>query len=121
MYSLILLAMAKILIVDDSEDVLEIITLILQKEGYEVEGAASKNKVMNRLSTFVPDIILLDVRLHGEDGRELCREIKQKNSFKSTPIILLSASPELLKDYEECEAFGIVEKPFNINVLIKKI
>ncbi|MGH2566249.1 MAG: response regulator [Ginsengibacter sp.] len=112
--------MANILLVDDSEDLLEILSTFLKMKGYEVESALSQEKAKNTLSTFIPDVILLDVRINGHDGRELCKEIKEKYD-PNIPIILLSASPELLKDYEECKADDIIEKPFNLATVIEKV
>ncbi len=112
--------MARILIVDDSEELLEICTHILKFEGYEVETASSKNSLLSHLAD-PPDIILLDVKLNGDDGRELCRNIKETEPGRHIPIILISASPELLKDYEECKAVAIIEKPFGIETVRETI
>lgn len=112
--------MVKILIVDDSEELLEILSTFLQMRGYDVKSVSSVKPVRNLLSDFEPDVILLDVRMGGDDGRKLCREIKEKHT-KHIPIILTSASPELLKDYEECNADAIIEKPFDIHTVEKKV
>lgn len=105
--------MARVFIVDDSEEVLEICTYVLRLEGYVVDAASSKSALLSELPTFTPDVILLDVKLNGDDGRELCRMIKQSEPGKDIPIILISGSPELLRDYEECKAVAIIEKPFD--------
>lgn len=111
--------MAKILVVDDSNDLLEVFTFFLKRKGYEVKSASSKDTVKSALSVFIPDLILMDVILDGGDGRELCKEIKEKN--KNIPIILISGNPEFLKDYEECKADAIIEKPFNLAEVTMKV
>ncbi len=113
--------MPKVLIVDDSPDLLDFLSLFLKVKKYDVETATSKAQIEDSLPFFVPDIILLDVRLHGEDGREICKYIKSKTPYKHIPIILLSASPELLKDYRECKACDVIEKPFDIQTVLEKI
>ena len=112
--------MPKILVVDDSTDLLKVFPLIFKMSGYEVEAVSSKDKLNKALAEFVPDVVLLDVRLSGEDGRELCKEIKE-NHPQNIPVILTSASPELLQDYEACKADAVIEKPFNIQTLLKKV
>jgi CheY-like chemotaxis protein len=113
--------MSKILVADDSQELLELFSFLLQEKGYTVQTASSKNSFLNRLSDFIPDVILIDVKLNGEDGRQLCREIKQGDTTKGIPVILLSTSPELLNDYEECGANDVIEKPFEISSVLQKI
>jgi len=89
--------------------------------GCQVVKANSKEKLYKTLSSFIPDLILLDVMLKGIDDRELCIEMRATIKTKHMPIILASASAESLKDYEECEANDVIAKPFNINEIIEKI
>ena len=56
-----------------------------------------------------------------EDGRQICKEIKQHADFKDIPVILISASPTKLLDYEECLADDAIEKPFDISYLESEI
>lgn len=113
--------MAKILVVDDSPELLELFSEILTNNGHTVQIADSKKNLQNQLPVFAPDLILLDVNLNGEDGREICKEIKQQSLFKHIPIILTSASPELLQDYEVFKADGVIEKPFGLTQILQKI
>lgn len=112
--------MGNILIVDDHEELLEILSTFLKMKGYNVEYVLSQEKARKTLSVSIPDLILLDVRMNGEDGRELCKEIKEKYN-PNIPIILLSASPNLLKDYEKWKADDIIEKPFELKTIIEKL
>ena len=113
--------MVKILIVDDSQELLDLFTHLLSRKGYVVASATSKNTLFNKVSNFNPDLIFMDVRLNDADGRELCKEIKQNISTKDIPVILLSASPELLINYKECKADDVIEKPFEMTTVIQKI
>ena len=113
--------MIKVLIVDDTVAIQDFITLYLTGNGYEVETADTKNEVDTRLKKFHPDVILLDVRLNGEDGREICKEIKSRTLDKPVYIVLISASREYLEHYVECSADGYIEKPFDMKHFLKII
>ena len=113
--------MRRILIVDDSKELLEFFSLLLTGKGYKVRTACNKATLMLQLTDFIPHIILLDVMLGGDNGREICHAIKKSTDGKNIHIILLSASPELLHNHTECDADDVIEKPFDIATVIKKI
>ena len=113
--------MKKILILDDADDLLDLLTVFLTTNGFKVRTASSKRELDHILPVIMPDLILIDVRLGGYDGREICNEIKKNASTTHIPVILLSASPELLKDYEKCGATATIEKPFSLGILLLKI
>lgn len=112
----------KILAVDDDEDIVEVIKIILEDEGYEVMTLTSGKNVMNVISNHRPDLILLDVMLAGMDGREICKSIKAHQTFKYIPIVMISASHNLhniLKLPGSPNDF--LAKPFDINHLVSKV
>ena len=99
---------------------LELFSTILKAEDYEVETTSSSVNLKNVLPIFLPDLILMDVMLGIDDGRELCQEIKEIHN-KNIPIILISANVDLLKGYEKCKADAVIEKPFNIKNLVETV
>jgi DNA-binding response OmpR family regulator len=110
----------KILAVDDDRDILDVIKIILEEEGYDVTTSTSGEGVINSISDLRPDLILLDVMLGGIDGRDICKEIKGHSIFKYIPIIMISASHNLhslLKMPGSPNDF--IPKPFDIDYLIK--
>jgi DNA-binding response OmpR family regulator len=111
--------MPKILIVEDYPDLCEFFTLLLQINGFEVDGVLSKEDALKELETYTPEVVLMDVMLGNDSGRDLCKEIKQK--YESISVILISANPHRLLDYEECHADGVIEKPFNNQNVLDKI
>ena len=113
--------MAKILIVDDSEHLVALLSEILFQNGYEVESALSKKELVYKLLASAPDLILLDVRLSGDDGRKICRDLKGNSSYKNIPVILLSASRDLLESFADYNADDIIEKPFEMSAVLEKI
>ncbi|MCP9753516.1 response regulator transcription factor [Ferruginibacter sp. HRS2-29] len=112
--------MATILVVDDHEDLLYLMTTCLTLKGYSVRTARSKSEFLDSLGALDPDLIILDVMLGQDNGRDLCKEIKSSR-HKHIPILLYSAVSHLLDDFEECQADGILEKPFEINVLLQEV
>ena len=113
--------MATILIVDDSTDLHQAMRFILELDGHVIKTATSKELLMEELKQYVPDIIMLDVQLNGENGREICREIKANNNTSNVPVILMSANEIVLNDYQECGATGVIDKPFSLPELTEKI
>ncbi len=67
-----------ILIVDDDKDLRELLTDLLHKYGYEVESVANGTQMFEKLSTHNIELIILDVRLPGEDGFSLCQKLRLK-------------------------------------------
>jgi DNA-binding response OmpR family regulator len=113
--------MPKVLIAEDSTDLAEMYGIIFSKYQIDFTIISSREHLTRQLVLNKPDIILLDILLNGEDGRKICKEIKQNKDFKNLPIILLSGDTEKLSTYQEYLADDILEKPFNITELIDKI
>jgi len=112
----------KILAVDDDSDIVEIIKIVLESEGFEVSTLTSGRNVLNVISSMRPDLILLDVMLGGMDGRDICKAIKTHSLFKSIPVVMISASHNLqsvLKLPDSPNDF--LSKPFDIDSLVKKV
>jgi DNA-binding response OmpR family regulator len=108
------------LIIDDDLDLLMLLDRRLQKEGYCVDTAASLPEAEEVLSTFKPEIILLDINVKGEDGRKLCWKLKAGGNSDSK-VIMMSGY-----DYSMGRAllFGaddLVTKPLNIDYLLHRI
>jgi two-component system response regulator VicR len=79
----------KILIVDDEKNIVDILSFILKKEGYEIITAYDGKEGLEAALTKSPDLVLLDVMLPYMDGFEVCGEIRKKD--KLLPIIMLTA------------------------------
>lgn len=112
----------KILILDDSAELLDALTLFLEEHSFEVRTAISEILFKIELERFTPDVIILDVYIKNNvDGRNICRMIKSNSESRDIPIILMSASTELLKNYKECNADAVINKPFDLSVLLTKV
>jgi DNA-binding response OmpR family regulator len=118
-FVVVLSSMKRVLIAEDNLDLRSFLSGILLTHNYQVRSTANKMGLQNYLQSYEPDIILLDVLLGEDDGREICREIK--NEHKEVVIILISANPMLLNDYTIYNADDTIEKPFGVGNLLDKI
>lgn len=106
-----------ILVVDDNTEILHVIREILRSEGYHVQ-ISTNGACLRHLERDLPDVILLDVLLEGEDGRELCRDLKCHEHTREIPVILFSASIMASDHVGECGADEFLSKPFQIAQLL---
>src|ERR1700760_135772 len=86
--------MKNILVVDDDESIREMITYILESEGFEVSGLENGQAVVGTVQDTHPDLVLLDVQLGDSDGRDICRELKQLPATREVPVMMLSANAD---------------------------
>ena len=115
-----MVAKQRILIVDDDENIAELISLYLTKECFETKIVYDGESALDNLSTFKPNLILLDLMLPGIDGYQVCREIRKNNN---TPIIMLSAKGETFDKVLGLElgADDYIIKPFEIVELLARV
>jgi CheY-like chemotaxis protein len=109
--------MKKILVVDDEISILEMVQLVLESEGYEVQ-ARLNGAYFQQMRSDLPDLILLDILLSGEDGRELCRRLKGDEKTRHIPVILLSAHFSARDSPAMSGADAFLPKPFHLRELI---
>jgi two-component system phosphate regulon response regulator PhoB len=113
----------KILVVEDEEDILELITYNLAREGYKVSGMTSGEEALEAVVKSGPDLILLDIMLPGAGGLEVCRKLKKDPETSEIPIIMVSARGEEADIVVGLElgAEDYVTKPFSPRELIARI
>lgn len=110
----------KILVADDDPGILDAIEMMLEFEGYQVSSTSDGSTILDLKDNY-PDLLLLDVWMSGQDGRDICKELKRRKSTKNIPVILISASTDLKKSARESGADDFLEKPFNMTDLLNKI
>ncbi len=113
--------MHKVLVVDDDLDILTLVKMTLDMNGFDVQVVARWEKIDNAIQSFVPDLILLDVSLGGADGREICKRIKATKETKHIPVILFSANMEMEKSIDNCHAQAFISKPYELNYFLNTI
>lgn len=112
---------SRILVIDDDIDLLMLLERKLMKEGFDVETAASLQEAQEIIPLFLPNLVLLDINVNGEDGRKLCWELKNSPSPVPVKVIIVSGF-----DFSKSRAvlFGadeLVPKPFNTEFLLLRI
>ena len=114
---------AKILVVDDEPDILEIISYNLRKEGYEVKTAENGFEAVAAAKEFLPDMILLDVMMPKMDGMEACKQIRAIPSLKHSFILFLTAREEEFVEVLSFQAGAddFLTKPIKPRALISRI
>ncbi len=110
-----------ILIIDDSKELLEVVQLLLEKQGYKVITQTSSNDIAEFVQEIKISLLIIDVILNGANGRDVCRELKSSARTNYFPIIIMSASPKYLRDHTDCEADDFIEKPFDTRTLFRKV
>ncbi|MDD5558478.1 HD domain-containing phosphohydrolase [Candidatus Methylomirabilis sp.] len=104
-----------ILVVDDNPQNVELLTVLMQAEGYEVVVAADGLEALAQVAAFPPDLILLDIMMPKLDGYAVCRRLKQEAPTRLVPIVLLTAlgAEEARVQGIEAGADDFIMKPFS--------
>ena len=112
----------RILIVEDESSIVELLTLVLSREGYEVHSVQSGRDAIAKIKTVHPHLIILDVMLPGLDGASIVKIMGQDELLSSTPVIVTSAlleSEKLFQPYPQVK--GFCSKPFALKELVIKV
>lgn len=116
--------MERILIVDDDPDILRLVSYNLGQAGFIVEEAATGAQALDRLaSNPAPDLVVLDIMLPDVDGLEICRKMRQQESTRAIPLIMLTARGEEIDRVIgfELGADDYVMKPFSPRELVLRV
>ena len=120
--------MARILIVDDDPDIVESVTMVLQKNNHEVIQAYGGVEGLEKAKSEKPDAMILDVMMPDKDGYEVCKELKGDPNYKDIPVLLLtevvSKIPSTSYTHRmgmETEADDYVDKPVEPTELVRLV
>lgn len=113
----------RILVVDDEEDLLELISFNLKKEGFRVTTVATGEAALNEARSTLPDLIVLDLLLPKVDGLNVCKALKGDNRTSHIPIVMLTAKSEEADVVTGLElgADDYITKPFSPRVLLARL
>ena len=116
-------ANADILIVDDTPANLTVLSAILGKRGYRVRPAINGTLALKAAQKAAPDLILLDVQMPGQDGYEVCRQLKADPQTRAIPVIFISALDDVLDKVEAFQVGGVdyITKPFQIEEVLARV
>ena len=111
----------RILLVDDDIDLLMLLERKLQRTGYVIESAASMPEAEYVLSLFKPHLVLLDINVAGDDGRQLSWKIKNTGDNRDAKVILMSGYNYTINRQLLFGADDFCAKPFQSEYLLQKI
>ena len=114
---------AKILLVDDEPDILEIVGYNLSQEGYQISTAANGKEAIEKAKSELPDLIIMDVMMPEMDGIEACETIRKIPELTNVIITFLTARNE---DYTQVAGFDAgaddyISKPIKPKLLVSKV
>jgi len=114
-------AKKKVLVIDDDEAVLDVMKEALVYEGFEVKIADKADDIQSMISTYRPDLLLIDYILNGINGGEICHQLKENNSTGKLPVIIVSAYPKVLTSLGLYGCDKFIPKPFDLDDLVGSI
>ena len=112
--------MKTILVVDDERNIVDLVRLFLEKDGFAVVAASSGDEALVLHARHDPDLVILDLMLPGHDGFDVCREIRKRGE---TPVLMLTARSDDIDAIVGLElgADDYVTKPFNPRALVARV
>jgi len=118
----------KVLLVDDDRDFLEGTRIVLEKNNFEVGTATSGKECLDKLKSFKPDILILDIMMPEKSGFDVCSEIKNSLEYSKIPVIMLTALKKKLSQTSysvsqglDLEAEDYIDKPVDPQELVSRI
>ncbi len=108
----------RVLLVDDEQAILRVLSIKLRVSGYDVVTALNGKEALDLVGSAKPDIMLLDVIMPEMDGFEVLQKLR---SLSQLPVIVFSARPENAQKALELGANDFLPKPFDVDDLVKRI
>ena len=112
----------RILILEDEDSIVELPTMVLSREGYELAACQTGRDAISMMKEFHPHLVLLDVMLPGLDGAGIVKIMSEDDNLINIPVIVTSAlveSQRMFQMYPQVKAF--CSKPFILTDLIAKV
>lgn len=108
-----------IMVADDDRDILELVSVLLEANGYNVTTSYNGDGLEHLDKGKLPDLLLLDIRMqHGRNGKDIAAHLKRQPATHNLPIILISANHDIEDAVRESGADAYVSKPFNVKQLL---
>ena len=111
-----------ILLVDDTPDNLRLLSQILSERNYRVRAVTNGDRALESVQLVPPDLILLDIRMPGMDGFEVCRALKEDGKTENIPVIFISALDDVADKVKAFAAGGVdyITKPFQYEEVVAR-
>ncbi|RYY58144.1 MAG: response regulator [Chitinophagaceae bacterium] len=110
-----------IVIADDDRDLLQLVKMRLEKEGFRVAISVNAEDISRIAVDKHADIILLDISMDGISGEDICKQLKNHKKTSSIPVVLFSANEDIREVADACGADDFLPKPFSLDLVKHKI
>jgi CheY-like chemotaxis protein len=110
----------KVLVIEDDQDLVALVAMLLEGDGYAVEIAGNGREALDSLARHLPDIILLDMKMPVMNGPEFARELEVRYGHQA-PIIVLTAAADAHRRAAEVGADAWLGKPFDPDALLSTV
>lgn len=113
----------QIMVIDDSPDILNVLTDILDYHGYRVIPFSNGKKALNSISSNMPDLILLDIEMPSMNGYEICSLLKSDKKTSKIPVIFISGRDDTNDKIKGFQAGGVdyITKPFQLTEVMARV
>ncbi|MDL2336986.1 MAG: response regulator [Pseudomonadota bacterium] len=113
----------RVLVVDDNEMNVELVTFVLDKDGFQVESASDAREAQSKIPVFQPELILMDIQMPGMDGLELTRLLKADPALQHVVVVAFTAyamhGDEAKMRAAGCDAY--LSKPINVSTFAASV
>ena len=114
----------RIVYFEDDNDMVELVRIILSREGFQVDGVAEGQAGIKLVKEILPDLILLDLMLPDMDGLEIFRRLKNDSTTMDIPVIVVTAKAQSIDKVLGLEIAKVdqyISKPFRPNELVERV
>lgn len=111
----------KVLVIDDDADTLDVMEQALIYEGFVVKTSNTADDLPALISSYNPDVLMIDYLLNGINGGEICHQVKTKPETCELPVIIVSAYPRVLLSLGDYGCDKFIAKPFDLDNLVGSI
>ncbi len=111
----------RILIVDDEKDNIDVLTVLLEKERFEVVSALSGKEALEKTHSSFFNVILLDIRMPGMNGIEVLKELQEESPQSLVVLFTAHGTREHIKSALKADVYDVIEKPIDNELLLLKI
>jgi two-component system, OmpR family, alkaline phosphatase synthesis response regulator PhoP len=110
-----------VVVVEDNQDINDLLSLILEEEGYRVISVTNGRQAVDAALEHRPDLITLDLALPGKDGWSIVRELQEDTTTENIPILVISAYTRDLDARLRRQVARVISKPFYITQVIAEV
>ena len=109
-----------IILIEDEDQQREVLHIVFESHGYSVRSTITAEDALSHLDTFVPDLIVSDVKLPGMDGFTFCEQVRSRPELQNLPFVFITGynDPKAIARVKNFGSVGYVTKPYDLDNLL---